>query len=335
MTDISSMCSAFGEATENGKLYAIRSGAEPMDFHAYNKIGQALAGIMPDFLPDAIPNAIEGYYGAADDMFNNTFKGGLGAIGNHRYMELGVINDKGEFETLKRIHSFSVQADSEGNLKLSTEPTGRTFTLAVDGKNVPFNKDPIYQMDPHATKPYQLQSADDGFILDDVSFSAVPFVGEKLDEFWDENIGEDGATKIIVQGSERDMMDYWGGLLETAIHNNNNDNKFDAMGNGAPNGNSMHSKNENVVETMAHAKGIKPDDIGTHNPSGIDFGSKYDGLPEVPEPRLHEYVSLGEQREYIDSLEKTMATQWDEVLAMGENIMKDDLNVELPKPPGM
>ncbi len=131
----------FSGATEGEQNWAVRSYAEPFDAHILKKMG----------------------WEWGDKIANKLFHGGAAAFGNHLAWEFGKRDKDGKFKVERRIHSFTVAEDDDGNTIVATENDGTIFTLAVGGV-IPFHEDPIYVMDPHATKEGQLQSADDDYI---------------------------------------------------------------------------------------------------------------------------------------------------------------------------
>lgn len=260
----------FNIATESENNWAIRYGAEPTDAHIAKKLG----------------------FPKIDNFLNEIFHGGVMAAGNHLYLEVGRINEDGDFQTLKRIHGYSIK-NTEDGIKFATEPDGKMFTMVVDGNYTKFSEDPIYQMDPHATKPNQLQSADDSFVF-----------GEQ-------------ATKIAFQGTERDVMSLYASLLKTTIALNKEDMKYDALQNGAPNGNTINQVlKENLSETAAI---MYLDGIANHDPSSIDHFLWGDAL-DNPEPpiNIYECSHIDVIREQVDQLEKTAAEQWQLVKSRGD-----------------
>jgi hypothetical protein len=245
-----------------------------------------------------------------DHALNQIFHGGVMAAGNHLYIEVGRVDDNGNFETLKRIHGYSIK-DTEGGTKLATEPKGKMFTMVVDGHHTAFSDDPIYQMDPHKDLPNQLQSATDDFLLGD------------------------GATRLVFQGTQREVMTLYSGLLEATITLNNENLDYDALQNGAPNGNTTHEALRQTLSQMVEALHGKT--IPEFDPSGLDhfwWGDSLDA-PNILDPKIFECAPLQDVMERVDALEKTAAEQWKAVKKQGQDVQFNHAPPEIEtKPPG-
>ncbi len=265
-----------------GAVWAIRYGAEPTDAH----IADRILG-----LPEL------------DKKLNDIFHGGVMSAGNHLYVEIGRLDEQGKFNTLKRIHGYSVK-DTEDGTKLATEPEGKIFTMVIDGKHTPFSDDPIYQMDPHESRPNQLQSATDSFIF-----------------------GED-ATQIVFRGTQYEVMVLYSGLLEATIKLNNENMPYNAFQVSAPNGNSTHEALRGVLVEMAEKMGVGK--IGDHDASGLDhfpWGEKLE-IPETSDVKIFECAPLEDIMARVESLEQTAAQQWAAVRDLGE---KAEFDQTLPE----
>ncbi|MCB1580523.1 MAG: LysM peptidoglycan-binding domain-containing protein [Rhodospirillales bacterium] len=270
---------AFSNAAEGEKNWAIRYGAEPFDAHVFTKINRLVGSETLDKL---------------NDVGNDIFHGGFAAFGNHLYMEFGTLNDDGEFEVQRRIHSFTIADDGEGNKIIATENDGTLFTLASGGI-IPFHEDPIYVMDHHKTKAGQLQSADDDFLF-----------------------GE-GATKIVAQNlTKREAM----GIYNVALKGGTDYNDRNIPVDGANvNGNTMHAGLRSLVEAAAQTLGPEKMLDFNFDPSGWDAGlSYYNDLVEegqkpsenmqIPQHTLSEYSTLQELEQEIVANEQKLAAQW-------------------------
>jgi len=253
---------SFVDATEGGQRWAIRMGAEPVDMHLGGK-------------------------GTAWDMFVENdlgFTAGVGGMVNHNYIEVGRFNDAGEFEVMKRVHGLGLDANME------MTGGGRLVGFVVDGKYTPFSRDPIQRDDPHATRPNQLQHADE------------------------ENWFSDNATKIVFEGSERQVLQLYGAMVESTIELNKQNLGFSLTD---LNSNSFNSAMKEKLTQMGGHLGIT---IGTHDAGGWDLGSGTD-LNTSP-ARLYQWESMGDLRGHIDSLERAAATQL-------QTIYRDGIDVDL------
>ncbi|MCB9982560.1 MAG: LysM peptidoglycan-binding domain-containing protein [Rhodospirillales bacterium] len=277
---------AFSSAAEGEKNWAIRYGAEPFDAHVFSKINRLFGSPTLDKL---------------DDVGNDIFNGGFAAFGNHLYMEFGTLNDDGEFEVQRRIHSFTIADDGEGNKIIATENNGTLFTLASGGI-IPFHEDPIYVMDHHKTKAGQLQSSDDDFLF-----------------------GE-GSTKIVLQNlTRREAMGIYNVALKGGIEYNKGNIPIDASDIGdiidglTITGNTMHAGLRHMVESTANSLG-KTGDFD-FDPSGWNSGLTYYKnsieekleVPEnlkIPQHTLIEYPTLQELEQEIAANEQKLAAQW-------------------------
>lgn len=136
-------CQQFRNLTENETVWAIRYGAEPIDFHIFGR-------------NTSVDIFIENKLGIT---------AGLGAFSNHLYIEIGNVEKNGFFSTLKRLHGFSLSENKQGDIIKAKSSKGRAFFMVVDGKYTSFSNDPIYIDDPHLTHQNQLQHANHKFLF--------------------------------------------------------------------------------------------------------------------------------------------------------------------------
>lgn len=121
----------FDPSTE-GKTWAIRFGAEPIDLH------------LTDQKKPLLKKIIEGTL---------NISAGIGSVFNHNYIEVGTIRRDGAFETRKRITGVGL----DQNWQMA--PTGRLVGLVLNEKHTLFNIDPIQVDDGHPAIQNQLQHA--------------------------------------------------------------------------------------------------------------------------------------------------------------------------------
>ena len=283
----------FNESAENQQNWAVRYGAEPIDFHMFGR-------------NNGWDNFVEDKLGITAGI------GGL--IANHLYIEVGQIDAEGEFSTLKRIHGFSIKED-EGELLMAKAPDGRAFMMVIDGKHTPFNMDPIYQDDPHATKPNQLQHADVK------NFEGAEVWGLDPDPEHNDN------TRVTIQGTEREILEIYSAMVRGAMELNNQDLEYGAMGGeNSPNGNSFSGELREKAAQVAADLGLEVlhhDPVRWNPGHGDDFDTSVAGAAT--------WESLDDLRDYIDTLEEAAREQLDSVI---DNKNAIDLQTEIPVPGG-
>ncbi|WP_274630829.1 hypothetical protein [Arvimicrobium flavum] len=178
---------------------------------------------------------------------------------------------------------------------------GRLVGMVIDGKHTPFSADPIQRDDPHAAKANQLQHADV------------------------ENWLGDNYTKVVFEGSEREVLTLYGSLVEVTIELNNQDLDFGLLGQNAPNSNSFNAEMKEKLGQIGGHLGIA---IGDHDASGWDIGKKLD-LATV-DAKLYAWQPIDDMRARVDQLERTAAQQLQTLKAEG---IDTDLNTAIPKAP--
>jgi len=278
---------AFQEATEGQNNWAIRLGAEPIDFHLFGRNNW-----WDNFVEDTLG-----------------ITAGVGSNANHLYVEVGTIGEDGEFSTQKRIHGFSIKED-DGELLMAKAPDGRAFLMVIDGTHTPFSMDPIYQDDPHSTKPNQLQHADSIWTNSDERFYWV-------------NDPENDATRIGFQGTEREVLQLYNAMITGTLELNNQDLEYSALGGeDTPNGNSFRSEMIEKMNEAATQLGIQ---ISTHDPKGWDPGKN--DILETGRAQIMTSESLEDIRAHTSALEKAASDQLQTVMA-DNNV---DLNTAIPE----
>lgn len=278
----------FQDVVEGQKNWAIRYGAEPFDFH------------------------ILGKKTAADQWLeNNGITAGIGSAANTNYIEIGTIDDNGDFNSLKRVHAMGLTDNWE--MEAGEQ---RLVGFVVDGKYTPFTAeakdgekykgDLIQRDDPSTEKSNQLQHA----------FGAIS-----------KNTWGDDYTKVVFQGSEREVLQLYGSMVRSTIELNNNspeDMKFEMFG---KNSNAFNSEMKEKLVEMSEKLGIS-ERLGTHNASGLDIGRDYELETEEASP-IKTLESIFDLRAYIDQLEKTAAEQLN---ALRSNGIDQDLDTKIPAP---
>lgn len=233
--------------------------------------------------------------GSAADEFvedNLGITAGIGGFFNHNYLEIGRIGADGEFEAVKRIHAIGVDENFE------MAPDGRLVGIVVDGEHTRFSDDPIQRNDPHDQKQNQLQHAD-----------------------------EESMTKVIFEGTERQVMEMYGAMVKATIELNNQDPEFGLLGQGSPNSNSFNTEMKEKVQQMAEKLGF---DIKSHDADGWDIGWDYE--LDTSQATLHSWASREELHDYIDTLEQKAAEQFNQLKQDGT---AQDLETKIPRPDGI
>lgn len=279
---------SFQQAAESEQKWAIRYGAEPFDFHLTGK-------------------------GSDTDKWleNQGVTAGIGTVANTNYIEIGTLNDDGEFQSLKRVHAMGLTDNWE--MEAGDQ---RLIGFVVDGKYTPFTSDTpenekykgdlIQRDDPHATEENQLQHAS----------------GE-ISKNW---LGED-YTKVVFQGSEREVLQMYGAMIRATIELNNNkpeDMGFELFGR---NSNAFNSEMKEKLIEISEKMGVS-DRLGTHNAAGLDLGRNY-ALETSEADTVMTWDSLGELRSYIDTLEKTASEQ---LQTLRNDGISTDLDTKIPGP---
>ncbi len=238
------------------QTWAIRFGAEPIDLHIADK----KLGIDTSLL--------SGFDGAV---------GGPGRIFNHNYIEIGTLDQEGNFESRKRIHGIGL--DKYG--KMTGE--GTLIGFVIDGKHTRFEDDPIQADDPHKTRRNQLQHA---------------LVKNRT--------GGD-YTKIVYKGSEAGVMALYAAMVQATIQFNDDAkrNEFHLLGQTGPNSNSFNSLMKRILNAAARERG---DTIDAHDAWGWDIGHDYK-IPLYTAFRVPTTMPLPELRYLVDGLEKRAAEQ--------------------------
>jgi hypothetical protein len=248
--------------------WAIRFGTEPIDLHLGGK-------------------------GTGFDKFVEDDLGitaGVGSVFNHNYIEFGRMNDAGEFETVKRVHGLGLDENWE------MTGGGRLVGMVIDGKHTPFSADPIQKDDPHATKPNQLQHADETNWL------------------------SDNATEIVFQGTEQQVMQMYAATVAATIEVNSQGNQFGMMGQNSPNSNSFNTEMKQKINEIGKALGLE---IGEHDAGGWDIGSGFEmNTRTIP---IREWAQPEIMAAYIDNLEKTAADQL-------KRLQTEGIDTDLTKP---
>lgn len=201
---------------------------------------------------------------------------GPGGVFNHNYIEIGTIDSNGNFESRKRIHGIGI--DKDGNMT----GDGRLVGFVVDGARTKFENDPLQKDDPHAVHRNQLQHA------------SVK-----------NQIGGD-YTKIVLTGSEEQIMRLYADMVKGTIDMNNRGRQsmsFGLLGQEAPNSNSFNGAMKQILAKSAQSMGLK---IENHDAWGIDIGSTYDMKPDVSPT---EKMDLPTLRAHVDELERTASEQ--------------------------
>lgn len=286
----------FSDATEGEQNWAIRYGAEPVDLH--------MTGLSNDRGETREPG------------FWNITAGPAGFT-NHNYIDIGRINDAGEFETLKRIQALAI----DKNLTMLDPGNSRLFGFVIDGQYNTFEEDDmVLADDPHHERARDFQHAD----VEDYDLADI-FTGDDP---------TDDYTHIVFQGSERDVMQIYAGMVAATIEINNQDPEFSAaadlswnwMVGEAPNSNTFNAEMKEVANKIAEHLGVE---IGEHDPSGWDIGATPDML-ETTEPTVATWDSIDDLRAYVDRLEQASSEQWRTIQEKG---FDTDLETEIPTPP--
>lgn len=222
---------------------------------------------------------------------------GPGGIFNHNYIE--ILNP--DSEVVKRVHGLGLEP-KDGQLEMTGK--GRLIGLVVDGKYTPFSDDPIQRDDPHPHLPNNLQHA------------------ESSNRF-----GEN-PTKIVFNGTERQVMEIYGAMLNSSIDINNQGIKFDLL---RLNSNTFNAEMKEKVTQISGILGVK---VKSHDPSGWDIGSDPEKIQTAPATRVKAWDSMLELRNHIDTLEKAAHEQWEtlkhESLQNGQDINLIKLNTTIP-----
>jgi len=271
----------FLEATEGQQNWAIRAGAEPFDFHGFVAKGTAWDRFVED---------------------NLGITAGIGSIANTNYLEVGTIDAKGDFHVAKRIHAMGLSENWEMDGGES-----RLVVFAVDGKYTPFTADTpegekyegdlIQRDDPNALKPNELQhSRDEVTTLGDVIGVGDP--------------EENDYSRIIFQGTEREVLELYGGMLDAVIELNNKDPEEMGFKLFTRNSNAVNSEMKEKMGEMAKALGIDPERIAQHDAVGIDFGRDHALDTQTASP-VRTWDSIEDVRAGIDAREQAAASQLD------------------------
>ncbi len=225
---------------------------------------------------------------------------GIEGFFNHNYIEIGKINKEGEFEVQKRVHGMSIEF-KDGKPVITGD--GRLFGFVIDGKYNTFENDDLIQHDdPHHEKEHQLQHAD-----------------------VDRPFG-DAYTKVVFEGTEREVLQLYGSIIRATIEINNQDNEFKLF---SQNSNTFNAEMKEKIDQMAEDLGIS-NRLGKHNPWGWDKGSDPDTLKTTEAKKVvEEWGPIEDLRQYIEGLEQTAAKQWDEIQEKGIEV---DLKTEIPAP---
>lgn len=288
---------SFQEAAEGRQNWAVRLGAEPVDMHFFGR-----KSWWDEF---------------AEDTLGIT--AGLGSYANHQYIEFGTVGEDGEFTTLKRVHGFSID-EADGELILGKALFGRAFVMVVDGELTPFSMDPIYQDDPHATKPNQLQHADS------------IWTNSNERHYWS-NDPKNDATRIVYKGSERVVLQLYATVISKTMELNNRDLPFGIFGNGtpflggaSPNAISFKAELEEALHQVAQHLGVE---ILPHEPVGWNPGEN--DVLETGDARVATWDSLQDLRGHVSDLEKAASEQLQTLFQKGNDV---DLQTPIPQPPG-
>lgn len=201
---------------------------------------------------------------------------GVGSVFNHNYIE--VVNPDGQ--VTKRVHGIGL----DQNWQMTG--SGRLVGFVTDGKYTKFSDDPLQKDDPHATKQNQLQHAD-----------------------------EDGYTKTVFRGNERQVLQLYGGLVQSTIEINRQNSEFGLLGQKNPNSNSYNAEMKEKLNEMTDRLGIR---VESHNAPGWDIGSDFDMKTESA--KTISSPSLAELRKDVDQLEQTAAQQ---LTTLKQNIKAD------------
>ncbi len=222
---------------------------------------------------------------------------GPGGIFNHNYIEILNPNN----EVVKRVHGLGLEPKDD---QLEMTGKGRLIGLVVDGKYTPFSDDPIQRDDPHPRLPNNLQHAE-----------SLSLFGEN-------------PTKIVFNGTEREVMEIYGAMLNSSIDINNQGIKFDLL---RLNSNTFNAEMKEKVNQISGILGVK---VKSHDPSGWDIGSDPEKIQTAPATRVKAWDSMLELRNHIDTLEKAAHEQWTtlnrESLQNGQDINAIKLDTKIP-----
>lgn len=286
----------FTSFAEGEQNWAIRYGAEPVDAHA--------TGLSNDRGEKKEPTYL------------NITAGPMG-ITNHNYIDIGQVDPDGNFEPVKRVYALSIDKD----LTMLDPMNSRLVGFVIDGEHLTFAKDDqVLKDDPHHERPNEYQHAD----VKDTDL--VDYI--KGDD------PSDDYTRIVFQGSERDVLQIYAAMVSATIQINNQDPAFSMFGDlswkwavgESPNSNTFNAEMKEVASSAASQLGLN---IEEHNPWGLDVGSTPDML-ETTVASGATWLPLGELKSYVGDLEKASAEQWKTIQEKGIDV---DLDTSIPGVP--